>query len=255
MVNQAMVARYWPGDDPIGKRITVYKSAQGRPDFGQPVRATVVGVAGNVRHFSLDTDFAPEVYLPYTVTVWSWMSLLVRTSGDPQQLIPAVTRAVHGVDADLPLESAWLGNRVHELSASLRESLAYRRFITVLLAAFAVPAVLLAALGIYGVVAYLVAQRSHEMAIRMAVGARPRAVLGLMLREGLRLAAVGIAVGAAGAAAATRWLQAQLYGVSATDPLTFLGAAVLLVAIAAVATLVPALRATTIDPARALQAE
>jgi putative ABC transport system permease protein len=255
LVNQALVARYWPGGDPIGKRITVYKSAQGRPDFGQPVRATVVGVAGNVRHFSLDTDFTPEVYLPYTVTVWPWMSLLVRTAGDPAHLIPAVTRAVQGVDPDLPLGGARLGNRVYELRASLGESLAYRRFITGLLAAFAVPAVLLAALGIYGVVGYLVAQRTREMAIRMAVGAQPRAVLRLVLGEGIRLAAVGIAVGAAGAAVATRWLRAQLFEVSATDPLTFLGAAALLVATAALATLVPALRATAIDPARALQTE
>jgi putative ABC transport system permease protein len=144
---------------------------------------------------------------------------------------------------------------VYELRASLGESLAYRRFITGLLAAFAVPAVLLAALGIYGVVGYLVAQRTREMAIRMAVGAQPRAVLRLVLGEGIRLAAVGIAVGAAGAAVATRWLRAQLFEVSATDPLTFLGAAALLVATAALATLVPALRATAIDPARALQTE
>jgi ABC-type antimicrobial peptide transport system permease subunit len=150
------------------------------------------------------------------------MSLLVRTAGDPQSLVPAVVGAVHAVDPDLPLEGARLGNRVYELRASLGESLAYRRFITGLLAAFAVPAVLLAALGIFGVVGYLVAQRSKEMAIRMAVGAQPRAVLRLVLGEGMRLAAVGIAVGAAGAA---------------------------------VATLVPALRATAIDPARALQAE
>ena len=255
LVNQALVARYWPTDDPIGKRITVYKSAQGRADFGQPVRATVVGVAGNVRHFSLDTDFVPEVYLPYTVTVWPWMSLLVRAADDPDRLIPAVVRAVQGVEPDLPLEGARLGNGVHRLSGLLHESLAYRRLVTGLLAAFAVPAVLLAALGIYGVVAYLVAQRSHEMGIRMALGARPSDVLRLVLVEGMSLAAVGVVIGAVGAAVATRWLAAQLYEVSATDPVTFLAAAALLVAIAALATLVPARRATAIDPARALQAE
>jgi putative ABC transport system permease protein len=255
LVNQALAARYWPGGDPIGKRITVYKSAQGRPEFGQPVRATVVGMAGNVRHFSLDTDFAPEVYLPYTITVWPHMALLVRTAGRPERLAPAVTRAVRGVDPDLALEGARLGNRVYGLSESLRESLAYRRFVTGLLAAFAVPAVLLAALGIYGVVAYLVAQRSREMGIRMALGAQRRAVLGLVLGEGMRLAGLGVLIGAAGAAVATRWLRAQLYETSATDPATFLAAAAVLAAIAALATLVPATRATAIDPARSLQAE
>ncbi len=255
LVNQALAARYWPGGDPIGKRITVYKSAQGRADFGEAVRATVIGVAGNVRHFSLDTDFSPEVYLPYTVTVWPWMSLLIRTDGDPDRLIPAVAGAVRSVDPDIPLEGARLGNRVYELTALLRESLAYRRFMTGLLAAFAIPAVLLAALGIYGVVAYLVAQRTRELGIRMAVGAQPRAVLGLVLGEGMRLAALGVAIGAVGAAVATRWLRAQLYEVSATDPLTFLAAAVVLAAIAALATLVPARRATAIDPVRALQAD
>ena len=255
LVNQALAARYWPGGDPIGKRITVYKSAQGRPDFGQPVRATIVGVAGNVRHFSLDTDFTPEVYLPYTVTVWRRMSLLVRTAGDPERLAPAVARAVRGVDPDLPLESARLSFRVYPVSASLQESLAYRRFLTGLLVAFAVPAVLLAALGLYGVVAYLVAQRSREMGIRMALGAQRRNVLRLVFGEGMRLTAIGVVIGGAGAAVATRWLRAQLYEVSTTDPLTFVVAAALLAAIAALATLLPAWRATAIDPARTLQAE
>ena len=102
LVNQALAARYWPGGDPIGKRITVYKSAQGRPEFGQPVRATIIGVVGNVRHFSLDTDFAPEVYLPYTLTVWPRMAVLARTAGDPESLIPTLTRAVRAVDPDIP---------------------------------------------------------------------------------------------------------------------------------------------------------
>jgi putative ABC transport system permease protein len=255
LVNQALAARYWPGGDPIGKRITVYKSAQGRPDFGQPVRATIIGVAGNVRHFSLDTDFEPEVYLPYTITVWTHMEVLARTGGDPERLVPTITRAVREVDPDLPLEGAPLTFRVYAVSVSLQESLAYRRFITGLLAAFAVPAVLLAALGIYGVVAYLVTQRSREMGIRMALGAQRRSVLGLVLGEGMRLAAIGVVIGGVGAAIATRWLQAQLYEVSATDPATFVAAAVVLAGVAALATLVPAWRATGIDPVGTLKAE
>jgi putative ABC transport system permease protein len=255
LVNQALAARYWPGGDALGKRVTVRKSAQGRPEFGQPVHATIVGVVGNVRHYSLDTDFVPEVYLPYTVTVWGWMSLVVRTAGDPAAMIPTVTRAVHVVEPDLPLEGASFDKRVYDLPTALRQSLAYRRFITALLGAFALPALLLAALGIYGVVAYLVAQRGREIGIRMALGAQRRDVLALLLREGMRLAAVGVLLGSVGAVATTRWLRSELYDTSATDPLTFLLAAVVLAGIALLATILPARRATTIDPARTLKSE
>ena len=132
LVNQAFAARYWPGGDALGKRITVRKSAQGRPEFGEPVRATIVGVVGNVRHYSLDTDFVPEVYLPYTVTVWGWMSLLVRTAGDPAAMVPdGDARGPQTVEPDLPLEGARSENRVYDLPIHrCGESLAYRRFIT-----------------------------------------------------------------------------------------------------------------------------
>jgi putative ABC transport system permease protein len=255
LVNQAFASRYWPSGDALGKRITVRKSAQGRPEFGEPVRSTIVGVVGNVRHYSLDTDFVPEVYLPYTITVWGWMSLVVRVQGDPAVMLPAVSRAVRTVEPDLPLEGPRLGSGVYDLPASLRESLAYRRFITGLLAAFALPALLLAALGIYGVIAYLVTQRGHEIGIRMALGAQRRDVLALVVSEGLRLAMVGVVLGGLGAFATTRWLRSELYETSATDPLTFVSAALVLTAIGALAALLPARRATAIDPARALQAE
>jgi putative ABC transport system permease protein len=255
LVNQALAGRYWPGRNPVGRRITVFKSAQGRPEFGEPVRGRIIGVVGNVRHFSLDTDFTPEVYVPYTLTVWPHMALVARVAGDPSRFIPVLERSVRAVDPDLPLEGASLQAGVYELSASLRESLSYRRFITGLLAAFALPAVLLAALGIYGVVAYLVTQRSHEIGIRLALGAQRHAVLRMVLVEGTRLAMVGVVLGTLGAAATTRWLRAQLYEVSATDPTTFAVTALVLVAIGALATLVPARRATRVDPVRALQAE
>jgi putative ABC transport system permease protein len=255
LVNQAFAARYWPGGDPLGKRITVRKSAQGRPDFGEPIRASIVGVVGNVRHFSLDTDFVPEVYLPYTVTVWSWMSLLVRTQADPAAMLSTVARAVRSVDPDLPLEGAWLGHRVYDLPSSLRQSLAYRRFMSGLLGAFALPALLLAALGIYGVVSYLVVQRRREIGIRMALGAQSRDVLALVLGEGMRLAGIGVLLGALGGLATTRWLTSLLYETSATDPLTFVLTAVALSAVALAATLLPAQRAMGIDPARTLKSE
>jgi len=255
LVNKALARRYWPDRNPVGQRLTVFKSAQGRPDFGQPVHGTIVGVVGNVRHFSLDTDFTPEVYLPYTLTIWPHMALVARVRGDPERMALLLKRAVREVDPDIPLEGADFRAGVYELRASLRDSLSYRRFITGLLAAFAVPALLLAALGIYGVVSYLVAQRSHEIGIRLALGAQRRAVLGMVLGEGMRLALLGVLLGALGAAATTRWLRAQLYEVSATDPATFVVTAIALASIGALATLIPARRATRVDPVRALQAE
>jgi predicted permease len=257
LVNQAFASRYWPRGvgDALGKRITVRKSAQGRSEFGQPIRATIVGIVGNVRHFSLDTDFVPEVYLPYTVTVWGWMSLLVRTQGDPASMLTTVSRTVRAVDPGLPLEGASLGNRVYDLPSSLRESLAYRRFMSGLLGAFALPALLLAALGIYGVVSYLVVQRRQEIGIRMALGAQARDVLALILGEGMRLAGIGVLLGATGALATTRWLASQLYNTSATDPLTFALAAIVLCTVALIATLLPAQRALAINPARTLKSE
>ena len=166
-----------------------------------------------------------------------------------------ITRTVGKVDPDIPLEGSNPWYRIYEMRQALRETLSYRRFMTGLLAAFALPALLLAALGIYGVVAYLVTQRSHEFGIRMALGAQRHAVLRMVLGEGMRLAAVGVILGALGAAATTRWLRAQLYEVSATDPATFAVAAIVLVLVAALATFVPARRATTVDPVRALQAD
>jgi putative ABC transport system permease protein len=210
---------------------------------------------GDVRHFSLDTPFMPEVYVPYTLTVWGWMSLVVRASGDPAALISAVSRAARSVEPDLPITGASISNRIYDLPDMLRQSLAFRRFITGLLGAFALPALLLAALGIYGVVAYLVAQRDREIGIRMALGAQRHDVLRMVLGEGMRLAAIGVLLGTLGALATTRWLTSQLYDTSATDPLTFVLAAVVLAGIGLLATLVPARRATAIDPARTLQSE
>ena len=144
---------------------------------------------------------------------------------------------------------------LYDLPTSLRQSLAYRRFITGLLGAFALPAVLLAALGIFGVVAYLVTQRGREIGIRMALGAQRRNVLTLVLAEGMRLAGIGILLGALGAIATTRWLDSELYETSATDPLTFAMAALTLTGISLCAAAIPAQRATAIDPARTLQSE
>ncbi|HKU60792.1 MAG TPA: ABC transporter permease [Gemmatimonadales bacterium] len=255
LVNRAMARRWWPDGSAIGRRIVVRKSAQGRADFGEPVRATVIGVVGNVRHFGVEVDPVPEVYLPYTLTVWPRMTLLVRVAGSPDAAIRRISRTLARVEPDLPLIGATLPGGVETLPAILDDGLAYRRLIAGLLGAFAFPALLLAALGIYGVIAYLVAQRTGEIAIRLALGSTPNGVRRLVLRDGLRLALVGVMLGLGGALALTRWLRSELFQVSATDPVTLVGSALLLVAVAALATWLPAQRATRVSPMAVLRSE
>ncbi len=255
LVNNVMARRWWPDGSAVGRQITVRKSVQGRPDFGAPVRATVVGVVGDVRHYGVEVDPGPEVYLPYTLVVWPRMALLVRVRGNPDAAVRQITRTLARLEPDLPLVGATLPGGVETVGAILDEGLAYRRLIAGLLGAFTVPALLLAALGIYGVIAYLVAQRTGEIAIRLALGSTPGGVRRLVLRDGLRLALVGIALGLAGALALTRLLRSELFEVSATDPVTLAGAAVVLVLVAALATWLPAQRATRVSPMQALRAE
>jgi len=255
IVNQTLARRYWPDRNPVGEAVTVYRAAQARADFGQPVHATVIGVVGDVRHFSLDYGFEPEVYVPYTVSVWSRIAVLVRADGPPGGLALALKRAVLGVDPDLPLEGADFRSGVQTLEAMLDDTLAYRRLITGLLAAFALPALLLAALGIYGVVAYMVVQRSYEIAIRMALGASREAVVRMVVSQGLRLALAGAALGLLGSLAASRLLQAQLFEVSSTDHLTLFGATGILVLVGLVASYLPARRSAKVPPMRVLQSQ
>ena len=255
LVNNVMARRWWPDGSAVGRRITVRKSVQGRPDFGEPVRATVVGVVGDVRHYGVEIEPGPEVYLPYTLVVWPRMALLVRVRGNPDAAVRQITRTLARLEPDLPLVGATLPGGVETVGAILDEGLAYRRLIAGLLGAFTVPALLLAALGIYGVIAYLVAQRTGEIAIRLALGSTPAGVRRLVLRDGLRLAAVGVVLGLAGALALTRLLRSELFEVSATDPVTLVGAAVLLVLVAALATWLPAQRATRVSPMEVLRGE
>jgi putative ABC transport system permease protein len=215
----------------------------------------VVGVVGDVRHYGVEVEPVPEVYVPYTLTVWPRMTLVVRVSGDPAAFIRPITRTLARIEPDLPLVGAALPGGAETVSAILDDGLAYRRLIAGLLGAFTLPAILLAALGIYGVIAYLVAQRTGEIAIRLALGSTPGGVRTLVLRDGLRLALIGVGVGLAGALALTRLIRSELFGVSAVDPITLAGAAAVLVAVAAAATWLPARRATRVSPMEVLRAE
>ncbi|HET9984370.1 MAG TPA: ABC transporter permease [Longimicrobiales bacterium] len=246
VVDEELVRRYWPAQDPIGKRIT----------FDDPTAAgdtahwiSVVGVVGHTKHEGLDADARVQLYLPYEQNGSSVMSVVLRTAGDPNRVVPLARAAVQAVDRDQPLA------RVRTLDSLVGDSLGERRLSMTLLAAFATVALLLAALGIYGIMAHLVTQRTRELGVRMALGAATGDVLGLVLRQGMGLAAAGIAFGLVGALSLTRLMTSQLYSVRATDPATFATVAVVLGAVALLATAVPALRAARVDPVEALRQE
>jgi putative ABC transport system permease protein len=201
-------------------------------------------------HEALDAKPRIQLYLPYAqVPNIPSMSVAVRTSGDPLLMAKPVRDAIHDVDKDMPLSNT------KSMDDLLESSLGQRRLSMILLGAFSVIALLLASIGIYGVLAYSVTQRSRELGIRMALGAARGRVLRLVIGQGMALAIVGIAIGLAGAFALTRLLANQLYSITPTDPATFVGVSLLLAAIALVATLVPALRATRVDPVVALREE
>jgi putative ABC transport system permease protein len=204
-------------------------------------------------HEGLDAKPRIQLYLSYRQLppsfAMNFMSIAVRSTGDPLLMARSVREALHTVDKDMPMSN------IKSMDELLESSLGQRRLSMILLGAFSGIALLLASLGIYGVLAYSVTQRSRELGIRMALGAARARVLRLVIGQGMALAAVGILIGLLGAFLLTRLLGSQLYSVTATDPLTFVGVSVLLAAIAFVATLVPALRATRVDPVVALREE
>jgi putative ABC transport system permease protein len=209
----------------------------------------VVGVVGDVRHRGLDVDTRPEMFFPHLQTPSRQMTLAVRTAGDPEALAGPLRQRVQAIDRDQPV-----GN-VRTMEAWLSESVASRRFSAAVLGIFAAVAAGLAALGLYGVVSYSVAQRTHEIGLRVALGARPRDVLRLVIGQGMLLTLVGTAVGVAAALALTRLMSSLLFGVAATDATVFVTVPLLLVAVALVACYIPARRATKVDPMVALRYE
>ncbi|HXY31467.1 MAG TPA: ABC transporter permease [Gemmatimonadaceae bacterium] len=246
VVDDEMVRRYWPHEDPIGKRL--YFEGSNSPDSARHY-IQVIGVVGHTMHEALDADARVQVYLPYAQNPQRGMSLVVRTASDPEGVFPAVRAAVQNVDRDVPI------SRVQTMQNLVEASVGPRRLSMWLLGAFAGIAMFLAALGIYGIMSYAVAQRRRDIGVRIALGAEQRDVLALILRQGMTLAAVGIGAGALGALALTRLIRSQLYGVSASDPLTFIAVILLLAGTALAATWIPALRATRVDPAVALRQE
>ena len=240
IVDETVAQRYWPGGDPLGKRIRTSLDTSAR-------WMTIVGVAPNVKHASLNEQLNFELYRPFLQSV-TWVNyLVIRSAIDPETLTPTIRRRVADLDPNLPV------SEVHTMEQAVAGSLATRRLINALLTGFAVLAVLLAAIGIYGVMSLSVTGRLNEFGIRLALGAAPADVLRLVLRQGLLLALAGLAVGLAGAAWLTRFLGTLLFGVRPVDPVTFLGVAAVLGAVAAAACYLPARRATRADPIAALR--
>ena len=253
VVNQAFVEAYLTGPDPLGRSVVLHKAAQGRPDFGDAMNGTVVGVAANVHHFGLDVPSEPQIYVPFTRNVWGHMTLVVRTTVPPETLIPSLRNAVRAVDPDLVLAGATGRSAVTIMDA--RSRLAPRQFDATLLGAFAASALILAVVGIYGLLAYSVSQRRRELGIRVALGASRRGVTAIVVSEGMRLVGIGLVLGVAGSLVLTRLLAAQLYGVNPTDPTTFAVVAGGLAVAAFIACAIPALRAAGLDPMVSLRSD
>jgi predicted permease len=244
VVNQTMARRYFGGRSALGQRITF---GDGRDSTA--VWNTIVGVVGDVHHAGLNQAPYPQVYAPLAQSPRRWIVVVLRTDGDPAALAPAARAAVASLDPDLAL------SQVRTMEQRIADSTARPRINTVVLGSFAIAALLLAAIGIYGVISYGVIQRTRELGIRMALGAGSRSVLTLVLREAMTPVAAGIAVGLVAAWAATRVLRSLLFQTGTTDVATFLGVTLFLTGAALTACYLPARRAARSDPAVALRVE
>jgi putative ABC transport system permease protein len=243
VINEAMARRYWPDEDPIGKRV---KSSAD----GWNKRCEIVGVVKDVRYTALDTEARAQMYFSFTQFPYnSVRTLVARTDGDPQSFVPSVRGQVQAIDKDQPI------SRIRMMEELVAGSVSQRRFNLLLLAVFAVVALLLAAVGIYGVMSYSVEQRTREIGLRMALGAQTRDVLILVVRQGMTLTLIGAGIGLIAALGLTRLVKSLLFGVSATDPMTFFVIPLLLALVAFLACYLPARRATKVDPLAALKAE
>ena len=254
VVNRSMASKCWPNENPVGKTIVVYRYAAERTPAGtrvqfKPRLLEIVGIVGDVRQLGLDVSPEPELFMPYDQWPAQEMSLVLRVAAEPSSMIPRVEKEIWRVDPDQPVTDI---KTMDEWAA--REA-AGRRFILLLIGAFALIAAVLSAVGIYGVASYGMRQRTHEIGIRMALGARGQQVVWLILRQNLTWLLIGIAAGLAGAFALTRLLERYLYAVRPTDASTFALVLLLQSAIVGVASFIPARRATRVDPMVALRYE
>ncbi|MGH9795814.1 MAG: ADOP family duplicated permease [Candidatus Acidiferrales bacterium] len=241
VISESMARRFWPGADAIGKTFTVQQTP--------PQQLEVIGVVGDVRNEALDEPLQPQFYRAHAQSPSGGMSFVVKTTSDASALLPAVKQAIWSVNAQQPFY------RISAVEDLVSRSLAQRRFVLYLLGGFSALALVLAALGLYGVISFLTAQRTREIGVRVALGAQRPEILRMVLRQGMRLAGAGVALGIAAALAATRLLGGMLYAVTANDPLTYAGIALLLLGVALLACWAPARRASKVDPVVALRYE
>jgi len=243
IINRAFARKYFPGENPIGQHI---QAGVGDDVFVHPVRE-IVGIVGDIKRKGLTADPDPQFYLPYAQAIITNPYLVIRTSGDPAALQPAVTAAVHELDKSLPVY------QVSTLEGYLSKSAAQPRFQTFLLTCFATIALALAAIGLYGLLSYIVVQRTLEIGVRMALGAQRTDVLGMIVRRGLTLAVAGVGLGLVASIALTRLIAGMLFHVRPTDPLTLLATSALLLVVSVIASSAPAYRAACLDPMKTLR--
>src|SRR5215213_9665002 len=248
IINETMARQYWPGENALGRRLKI-----GDPDEPGKQWKQIVGIVADIRQMGLDEPVKAEMYLPYQqVTDWPWFiprDLAIRTSGDTANLVGSVRQIIREVDPDQPVSN------VATMAELLGTEASQRRMGMIMLVAFAALALLLASLGIYGVLAYFVMQHTSEIGVRLALGATTRNILFMVLRKGMGLTLVGVAIGLAAAFALTRLMSSLLFGVKAVDPLTFVTVPLLLAGVALLACYLPARRATKVDPLVALRYE
>jgi putative ABC transport system permease protein len=242
VINETFADKNFPGEDPLGKRVTIYMKDDNVP-------TEIIGIVGNNKHMGLDEEVEPMAYWPHPELAYPFMTLVIRTHGERASIASAARNVIQTLDGEQPVAD------IRTMQSLLADSVARARFNTLLLTVFAVVALILAAVGIYGVMSYAVTQRTHELGLRMALGAQTSHLLSLIVRQGMVMAAAGVGIGLAAAFALTRILGTLLYGISATDPLTFLAIASLLTAVALLACYLPARRATRVDPMVALRYE
>jgi len=246
IINEALAALYFPNEEPIGN--VIYNIGANQND-GDPQQWEIVGVIGDVHHSSLTKPATPEIYLPFQQNSWSWGSFMVRTAGDPSSLTKSFTNEIRSVDKTVPITN------VQPLTKAISDTVSQARFYTFLFAVFGATGLILTLTGIYSVISYTVSQRTQEIGIRMALGAKTRDVLGLVVAQGMATALIGVVIGLVGAYGLTRLMSSLLFAVTPTDLLTFIAIPIVVSAAALAACFVPARRAAKVDPMIALRYE